>query len=75
MQKQKIEQVAYRPKEAAQYLGVSRSKFYELASTEAGFPRKIRYSSKCVVYLREDLYAWIESKKTNPYGAPRPDQI
>lgn len=42
-----------------------------LAPVECDFPNKIRYSSKCVVYLREDLYAWIESKKTNPYGAPR----
>ena len=67
MKKGDVEQVAFRPRDAAKYLGVSRTKFYQLASVDPDFPKKIRFGPRCVCYLRKDLEAYAKRKQLDPY--------
>lgn len=48
-----------RPQAAADYIDVSRRKFYQLAETDPSFPRKIVLSARCVGWRREALDAWL----------------
>ena len=62
MSKNEPKQIALRPAEAARYLGVSRSTLYRFSENDATFPLKIRYSERCVVYLRTELDKWLNEK-------------
>lgn len=52
-----------RPKGAAEYLGISRRKLYDLAEIDPDFPRKIVFSARCVGWRREALDAWLQAKE------------
>lgn len=57
-----------RPKLAAPYVGVGRTKLDELHETDPTFPRKIRYSNRCVGWRKADLDAWLEQKARQAKG-------
>ena len=51
-----------RPKEAARVLGVSRTTFWRIAKA-ADFPKKIYIGARAVGLSRDDLLAWMETRK------------
>lgn len=53
-----------RPKEAADYIGVTRRSLYDIAERDPHFPRKIVVSSRCVGWRREALDAWLLEKES-----------
>ena len=63
MQRQTIPQAVLRPAEACVYLGIGRTKLHHLSETDPTFPRKIRFSARCVGFLKESLDNWLEDKQ------------
>lgn len=57
------DQAFLRPAEAADYIGVGRTKLHDLSENDPTFPRKIRLSQRCVGYRRESLDAWLAAKE------------
>lgn len=55
--------VVLRAQDAARYIGVARSTFYELVSNDPDFPKKIRLSPGCTGYLTAELEEWVEKKR------------
>lgn len=55
-----------RPQSAAEYIGVSRRKLYELYETVPDFPQKIEFSSRVVGWRRESLDRWLASRESGP---------
>lgn len=51
-----------RLKEAAQYLGVSRPTLWRLQQNDPLFPKVIRITSRCCVFRKSDLDAYLASK-------------
>jgi predicted DNA-binding transcriptional regulator AlpA len=47
---------------AAPYLGIGRNKLYQLEAEDPDFPTKIRLSSRCAGYRKQDLDAWLDKK-------------
>lgn len=48
---------------AAKYLGISKVTLYRLGESEEKFPKKIHITSRCCVYRKSDLDAWLASKE------------
>lgn len=63
MQKQTISKAVLRPSEACAYLGIGRTKLHSLTETDPTFPRKIRFSARCVGYLKKSLDSWLIAKQ------------
>lgn len=57
-----------RPALAAKYLGVSRTTLYVLSETDGSFPRKIKFSARCVGWRRCDLSHWLSRKVSEAQG-------
>jgi len=57
------DQAFYRPSDACRYLGIGRTKLHNLAEYDAGFPRKIRISTRCVGWTKGQLDTWLEAKR------------
>jgi prophage regulatory protein len=55
-------QAFFRPADACRYLGIGRTKLHSLSETDAGFPRKIRISPRCVGWTRAQLDVWLDAK-------------
>ncbi|NHO67113.1 AlpA family phage regulatory protein [Aestuariicella hydrocarbonica] len=51
-----------RPNTAAKYIGVSRTTLYVISEVDETFPRKIKFSTRCVGWRRCDLSLWLERK-------------
>tara|TARA_R110002051_G_C8558379_1_gene473792 strand:- start:72 stop:260 length:189 start_codon:yes stop_codon:yes gene_type:complete len=51
-----------RLKDAAAYIGVSKPTLWRLEQ-QAGFPNKIRISSRCCVFRKADLDTWLAGKE------------
>lgn len=51
-----------RPKDACAYLGFGRTKLHHLYETDPDFPRKIRFSARCVGWRKEDLDSYLAKK-------------
>ncbi len=60
--------VLIRPRDACIYLGIGRTKLHLLHETDPTFPRKIRLSSRCVGWRREDIDAWLAQKAKQAAG-------
>ena len=58
-----MEQQLLRPKQAAEYIGVSVRHLYNLEESDSDFPRKIFFSSRCVGFRREAIDAWLQRKE------------
>lgn len=56
------EKAFMRPADAAKYLGIGRTKLHFLSEEDPDFPRKIRFSLRCVGWRREDLDRYLETK-------------
>jgi len=54
-----------RPKQAAQLLGVGRTKFWML-SKEPDFPSAIRLGARLKVWAKRELEAWALSRRARP---------
>ena len=57
-----------RPRTAAPYIGCGRTKLHELHEKDPTFPRKIRFSARCVGWRKEDLDAWLALKAAQAEG-------
>lgn len=53
-----------RLKESANYLNISLATLWRLGETDPTFPPKIRLSSRCCIYRKSDLDAWLASKES-----------
>ncbi len=62
METQTTPQAFYRPKHAAHYLGIGRTKLYELMEYDANFPRPVRLGARCIGWTRSQLDQWLEAK-------------
>lgn len=51
-----------RLKDAARYLGVSRPTLWRLQQNDPHFPQVIRITSRCCVFRKSDLDAYLASK-------------
>lgn len=51
-----------RLKDAARYLGVSRPTLWRLQQNDPRFPQVIRITSRCCVFRKSDLDAYLASK-------------
>jgi predicted DNA-binding transcriptional regulator AlpA len=51
---------------AANYLGMARSTFYTLASTDPTFPRAVTLTSSEKRWSRDQIDAWLERKFAPP---------
>lgn len=58
-----MEKKFFRAKEAANYIGVSVSTFYRMRDRSGDFPTPVKYSEKTVLYIRDELDEFIESKR------------
>jgi predicted DNA-binding transcriptional regulator AlpA len=54
--------------EVARYLGVTKRHIYELQKQNADFPRKIALSSRCVGWKKEEIDAWLDTRKVESKG-------
>ncbi|WP_461519849.1 helix-turn-helix transcriptional regulator [Porticoccus sp.] len=52
-----------RPAQAAQYLGISRWKLYQLIAEDPDFPRPIRFSLRCVIFPKTVLDSYLVVKQ------------
>ncbi|WP_076917073.1 AlpA family phage regulatory protein [Pseudoalteromonas sp. TB64] len=53
-----------RLKESANYLNISLATLWRLGESDPTFPPKIRLSSRCCIYRKSDLDAWLISKES-----------
>lgn len=51
-----------RPAQVQTYLGVGRTKLYDLQHNDPTFPEPIRLSNRCVGWMPKQLDEWLESK-------------
>src|SRR6056297_3224726 len=59
----KITAAVMRTQEAADYLGISRTKLHFLHECDPSFPRKIVFSIRCVGYRKDSIDAWLAKKE------------
>lgn len=52
-----------RPREAAEYLGISLRQLYNIEERDKRFPRKIIFSKRCVGFSRDSLDAYLQQKE------------
>ncbi|MBU9574066.1 hypothetical protein C6P74_25600 [Burkholderia multivorans] len=50
-------------RKAAAYIGFGYSTLFELRKKDPTFPAPVRLSANRVVYLREELDAWLDAKR------------
>lgn len=55
-------QTFLRPADACDFLGISRSTLHRLYETDATFPRKLRFSARCVGWKKAQLENWLNQK-------------
>jgi predicted DNA-binding transcriptional regulator AlpA len=54
-----------RPPQAASLCGISLRQLYNIAALDPDFPRKIKFSRRCVGWRRESLENWLKEKEAN----------
>lgn len=62
------EPAVLRPKQACAYLGFGRTQLHYLENNDPTFPRKIRFSVRCVGWRRADLDAWLALRAAQANG-------
>ncbi|POR53881.1 AlpA family transcriptional regulator [Paraburkholderia eburnea] len=50
-------------RQAAAYIGIGYSTLFELRKKDATFPVAVQLSANRVAYMRDELDAWLESKR------------
>jgi prophage regulatory protein len=64
---------SYRPKPAAELLGISTATFWRWIKERPDFPKPIRLSARCTVFDGDALIAWRDGQhKDVPKGVPIP---
>lgn len=61
---------SYRPKHAAELLGIGEATLWRWIKERPGFPQPIRLSARCTVLRGEDLTAWLAAQVSNPASPP-----
>jgi len=62
------EPVFLRPADVASLLNVGRTKIFLLERDDPTFPKKIRFSARCVGWRRVDLERWLQEKAKQSEG-------
>ena len=52
-----------RPKDAAEYLKVSRTTLWRISETDPDFPRKITLTKRCVGWRKSDIDEYLKKKE------------
>lgn len=58
-----MQQEHYRPKYAAEYIGVGLSTLWRYAKIDPTFPKPAHISARLTLFKRADLDAWVESRR------------
>ena len=62
MQADKTFNPTLRLKDAATFLGISKTTLWRLANNASDFPQPIRLTARCCVYRKADLDAYLQAK-------------
>jgi len=57
------QQENFRLDESAKYLGISKTTLWRLQQTDPNFPQVIRITSRCCVFRKADLDAYLAQKQ------------
>lgn len=57
--------LVYRSSATPQALGVGKTKFYEIVSSDSTFPKEIELGPRARGYLVAEIEAWLESRKVS----------
>jgi len=57
-----MESKSYRPKQAAEYLGIGNATLWRWIKERPDFPRPIRLSARCTVIPGDKLIAWRDAQ-------------
>jgi len=60
-----IKPAILRPKQAAQYIGVSVSSFWRFTKQDESFPKVFKVGVKTSAVMRDDLDRWIAARTGN----------
>lgn len=60
------DQQAYRPRQAAQFLGISHATLWRWIKERPDFPRPIRLSARCTIIPGDQLIAWRDAQASRP---------
>jgi predicted DNA-binding transcriptional regulator AlpA len=52
-----------RPKQAAQYIGLSIATFWRIVKEDDSFPQPFKLAANSSAVMRADLDAWLESRR------------
>lgn len=52
-----------RPRQAAEYIGISIASFWRIAKSDPDFPTPFKLSANSSAIMREDLDAWLKAKQ------------
>jgi prophage regulatory protein len=55
---------SFRPKQAAEFLGIGSATFWRWAKERADFPKPRRLSARCTVFDQSELIAWRDAHMT-----------
>lgn len=55
--------LTYRAKEVPSAIGVGKTKFYEIVSSDVTFPQEISLGPRARGYLKTEIEAWLEARK------------
>lgn len=58
-----IEKKIFRMQELTKIIGLSKASIYRLIKINA-FPAPIQISNRCVGFVSDDIYKWIDEKKS-----------
>lgn len=51
-----------RPKQAAQFIGISVNSLWRYARTQSDFPRPVKLSPRATIFFENELAAWLASR-------------
>lgn len=57
------EEIILRPKQVAHFMGISVQTLWRLDKHDLEFPKKIRFTARCVGYKKSDILAYVETRQ------------
>lgn len=64
-----VESRSYRPKQAAELLGIGTATLWRWIKERPDFPQPIRLSARCTVIPGDQLIAWRDAQAKGEHGA------
>lgn len=58
-----VDPAVLRPKQGAEYIGVSLPTFWRFAKTDPDFPQPFKLGANASAVMRDELDAWLKAKR------------